>query len=372
MTRQNRGVTRVAIVCRGDGGQRGEAAVRTSRLGPVFEALAGVRIATEVVLFSEESGDAIRSQLVGVDGVLVWVDPVTGHDDRTVLDALLREVATAGVWVSAHPDIIVKMGTKDVLYETRTLGWGSDTDRYMTAEEFRHRFPARVEAGGARVLKQYRGNGGIGVQKVELIARHSSVAEWLVRVQSARVRDEATEDVSLAEFMQRCEKYFTYAEGTGHLIDQPFQPRIAEGMIRCYVVKSEVVGFARQHPGDPPARESIGTNVHPEASVPRSIFGLPSQKTMSPPDEPGLQALRTQVESEWVPGMQSLLDIDANALPALWDADFLLGPRTDDGDDTYMLCEINVSAVLPFPPEAPPKLAEAVRSAIDATRTRAP
>jgi hypothetical protein len=47
-------------------------------------------------------------------------------------------------------------------------------------------------------------------------------------------------------------------------------------------------------------------------------------------------------------------------LPVLWDADFLYGPRTEDGDDTYMLCEINVSSIIPFPPDAPAKVAGAV------------
>ena len=37
------------------------------------------------------------------------------------------------------------------------------------------------------------------------------------------------------------------------------------------------------------------------------------------------------------------------SLPVLWDADFLYGPRTASGDDTYVLCEINVSSVIPFP-----------------------
>lgn len=70
----------------------------------------------------------------------------------------------------------------------------------------------------------------------------------IVRVQSARARDEATEDVPLGEFMGRCEKYFGYSGGQGRLIDQPFQPGITEGMLRCYFVKKEVVGFARQYP----------------------------------------------------------------------------------------------------------------------------
>jgi len=59
-------------------------------------------------------------------------------------------------------------------------------------------------------------------------------------------------------------------------------------------------------------------------------------------------------------------------LPALWDADFLYGPKAADGCDSYVLCEINVSSVAPYPDSAAPKVAEAtlagVRAAMAARR----
>jgi len=33
----------------------------------------------------------------------------------------------------------------------------------------------------------------------------------------------------------------------------------------------------------------------------------------------------------------------------LWDADVMYGEKDANGADTYVLCEINVSAVYPFP-----------------------
>jgi hypothetical protein len=74
---------------------------------------------------------------------------------------------------------------------------------------------------------------------------------------------------------------------------------------------------------------------------------------------PAFQALRRIMESEWVPAMQQLLEIETHALPALWDADFLYGAKTATGEDTYVLCEINVSAVFPFPDEAIADFAQA-------------
>ena len=63
------------------------------------------------------------------------------------------------------------------------------------------------------------------------------------------------------------------------------------------------------------------------------------------------------MESEWTPQMMQLLGIDTDSLPIIWDADFLYGPRDAAGQDTYVLCEINVSSVFPFPEQAPLEIA---------------
>ena len=68
------------------------------------------------------------------------------------------------------------------------------------------------------------------------------------------------------------------------------------------------------------------------------------------------------MESEWTPQMMQLLDIDAGSLPIIWDADFLHGPRDATGQDTYVLCEINVSSVFPFPEQAPSEIARLAKA----------
>src|SRR5258707_6298933 len=115
--------------------------------------------------------DEVRAQLLGCDGVLAWVNPLSDGQNRMVLDALLRDVASRGVWVSAHPDVILKMGVKEVLYRTKHLGWGSDTHLYRNAADFNDGFPARLQSAGPRVLKQNRGNGGGGGSKVRMVSR---------------------------------------------------------------------------------------------------------------------------------------------------------------------------------------------------------
>ena len=139
-----------------------------TRFVKVFEALTSLDMRAELAPYQDESCDDVRRQLLKVDGVLVWVNPIEDGRDRSVLDAMLREVAASGVFVSAHPDVILKLGTKEVLYRTRDIGWGCDTHLYRSMADLRRELPLRLAAGDVRVLKQYRGNGGDGVWKVRL------------------------------------------------------------------------------------------------------------------------------------------------------------------------------------------------------------
>src|SRR6202043_108094 len=124
------------------------------RLHRVFEAMAALGIEAEPGIYADDVAGEVRQQLLRCDGVLVWVRPLFAGQNRIVLDALLRDVASKGVWVSAHPDVILKMGVKEVLYRTKHLGWGTDTYLYRTAEAFREEFPQRIQSAGPRVLKQ--------------------------------------------------------------------------------------------------------------------------------------------------------------------------------------------------------------------------
>ena len=114
---------RVGILWRGGEAARRSATPETGRFKAVFAALADVGVDAEPVVYEDDVLDAVRAQLATLDGVLVWVNPIHEGRNRGNLDALLREVAARGVWVSAHPDVILKMGTKEVLHRTRTMSW---------------------------------------------------------------------------------------------------------------------------------------------------------------------------------------------------------------------------------------------------------
>src|SRR6185312_10681161 len=94
---------RIGILWRGDEGARRSAKPETSRFKAVFAALGDAGVDAVPVVHADDVADAVRAQLAKLDGVLVWVNPIHEGRNRVKLDALLREVAARGVWVSAHP-----------------------------------------------------------------------------------------------------------------------------------------------------------------------------------------------------------------------------------------------------------------------------
>lgn len=344
----NMKISRLAVLWRGDRKVRHSATPQNNRFHRVFEELAALGIPAEPVVYADEIADEVREQLLNVDGVLVWVDPIDDGRTRTILDAMLRDVASRGPWVSAHPDVILKMGVKEVLHRTKHLGWGTDTHLYGSALAFRDEFPSRLQSAGPRVLKRNRGNGGQGVWKVETISRGAgSTTE--VRVLHAR-RGSVPEQMTLGDFMSRCEAYFT---SDGCIVDQPFQPRLPDGMIRCYMGADKVVGFGHQF---------IKALMPPPPEGPDSQAAQPGPRIMHPASAEPFQALRRKMEAEWTPQMMEVLGIDAASLPIIWDADFLYGPHAASGEDTYVLCEINVSSVFAIPEQAPAAIARLAMS----------
>jgi hypothetical protein len=335
--RTARRLGRVAILWRGDEAARRSTTPATSRFKAVFAALANLGVDAELVVYEDDVLDAVRAQLAAVDGVLVWVNPIHEGRNRARLDALLREIAARGVWVSAHPDVILKMGTKEVLHRTRAMSWGCDTALYRTAEAMRTELPARL-AAGARVIKRNRGNGGQGVWKVETLASARDLP--MVRVLDAT--KDKSEELALGAFLERCAEYFE----DGSVIDQPFQARLSEGVVRCYMAGDRCAGFGHQKVkaliDAPAARAGAGPRLYTSNVDAR------------------FQRLRSLMEDEWTPQLISLLDIPRHDLPMIWDADFMLGPPGADGTDSYVLCEINVSSVFPIPDEAPAEIARCV------------
>src|SRR6202012_4096650 len=140
-----------------------------------------------------------------------------------------------------------------------------------------------------------------GVWKAELVSAAVKEAV-IVRVLHAS-RGSVPEEMPLRDFMSRCEAYFA---NEGCIVDQPFQPRLSDGMIRCYMGADKVVGFGHQF---------IKALIPPPAEGPDSPAAQPGPRIMHGADAAQFQALRARMELEWTPQMMQTLGIDAASLP---------------------------------------------------------
>lgn len=327
--------------------------VLQSRLADTAAALAAAGLEVVGAPYADTLVDQVRARLLSVDGVLVWVNPIEAGRDRAALNALLRDVATKGVRVSAHPDVIDSLGTKEILYRTRAMNWGCDTRLYDTPAALRSGLIDTLASGRPRVLKQMRGQSGEGVWKVQVAdASHAAPGSpsmsTPVLVRHAR-RGSVETAMPLQAFLEICRPYFE----AGGMIDQAYQDRLPEGMIRCYLVGDRVAGFGEQLVNALYPAPSGATAQDAPQPGPRLYF---------PPTRPDFQALKHKLEREWLADLCSIAGLAPSELPILWDADFLYGPKDATGADTYVLCEINVSSVYPFPADAMTPLVERVKA----------
>ncbi len=332
---------RLALLYPGDRAARDRSDPAASRFAALFRAFREAGVAVEPAIYHDEFCDEVEAQLREVRGVLVWHNPIEKGRTRQVLDAMLRRVAKGGTFVSAHPEVILRMGTKDALVELRDLPFGCDAQRVDDLDQLRSELPLRL-AKGPRVLKQHRGHSGIGVWRVERVDSET------VRLRHAQ-RGSVEQTVPFEQLLETMAPYF--ADG-GHMIDQSWQPRLREGMIRAYLVRNKVAGFGHQ---------AVNALYPAEGEVPAPE---PGPRLYSGVDDLRFAELRRRLDEEWVDQIRERLRLAPRELPLLWDADFLLGERERDDEERYALCEINVSSVAPFPDSAIPALVEAARLAI--------
>lgn len=330
----------VALLYPGDRAMRERADPAESRFAALFEGFSTAGVRAEPAVYHDDFADEVAEQLRRTQVVLVWCNPVEGGRRRDRLDAMLREVAASGVRVSAHPDAILRLGTKDVLVDTCDLPFGSDVQRVDSLEQLAAELPARLQHG-ARVLKQHRGHSGIGVWRVEL------ADAGLLKLRHAQRGSEA-ELVELPTLLQRMAPYFEPEQG-GHMIDQAWQPRLAEGMVRAYLVEDRVTGFGHQavnalHPTEP----------------------QPGPRLYHGPELPAFQFLKQQLESGWIEQLRERVGLSREQLPLLWDCDFMLGDAAPGEVQRFVLCEVNVSSVSPFPPSSIAPLVAAVKAKLAA------
>lgn len=296
-------------------------------------------LAVETITYNDAFAEHARAQAVQLDGLLVWVNPIEDGKSRALLDQVLDDVIAKGVMVSSAPETIRKIGTKRVLYDTRNLPWGSDVRLYETFQVFKDDFGRSLSQTGTRVLKQFRGDGGNGVFKVTL----QGGAARRIDVLHAK-RGSVLESLTLEEVF---EKFRIYFDGGNPLIDQAWHDNLANGVVRCYMSGTTVAGFAYQEINAlyPSAGEQIQPGKRYYYTERCGLF----------------RDLRQAMETSWLPSLSTQCALDTAVFPVIWDCDFFIHDVGAQQQQKYVLCEINVSCVSPFPESAIPHITAETR-----------
>jgi hypothetical protein len=297
------------------------------------------------VLYHDTISDKLAKKLPKYNAILVWVNPIEQQGDRKILDALLMKLSAQGCFVSAHPDTILKMGTKEILYRTRETEFGGDTKLYHSFDDFKGRF--FKNQSGIRILKQYRGNGGDGVFKIDT----TNIKQDKIGITHAKNGDEE-KLVSVDDLFKIFESYFN---NNSILIDQEWNQNIVNGMVRCYLSGSKVAGFGYQE-----------INALYPITEKNPVFKKPSQRFYFSEECELFSDLKNIMEKRWVAQLLGITGIENNMLPVIWDADFFINKiNTEITSEKYTLCEINVSCVSPFPESSIPYIVEEVKKRIN-------
>ncbi|MHC2798860.1 Cj0069 family protein [Corynebacterium hesseae] len=244
---------------------------------------------------------------------------------------LLSKLSDAGLVGMSTPYEMMAYGAKDALVKLNDTDLvPSDTAAYYDVESFHNTFPTSLSYG-ERVLKQNRGSTGSGIWRVRLADEklaesvESGTALPLdTKIKCTEAVDNHTEERELGEFMDFCDQYIV--GDNGMLVDMRFMPRIVEGEIRILLVGPDPVFVVHKKPAE--GGDAFSATLFSGAKY-----------TYQKPEE-------------W----QELVDMFADVrpviaeklggdnIPLIWTADFMLADG-ENGEDTYVLGEINCSCV---------------------------
>ena len=200
-------------------------------------------------------------------------NPISDGQDRTTLDAMLRDVASTGA-LGQRPSGRDPQDGREGGPSSHQAPWMGHRHASLS---LRPGVPRRISAE-ASIGGPARPQAAVAMAagRLEGRARLGNLGRELVRVLQA-VRGSVGEDMSLGDFMTRCEPYFA-AEGS--IVDQPFQPRLPDGMIRCYMSADKVVGFGHQ---------LVKALIPPPPEGPASEAAQPGPRIMHPASAPAFR-----------------------------------------------------------------------------------
>ncbi|WP_018023425.1 Cj0069 family protein [Corynebacterium ulceribovis] len=300
---------------------------------PIVNAIKEKGWDASVVYYRPEWSEALYEYVSqNFDAYISRVNPgnIPGGE-KGYFDLLSKLSNEAGLVGMSTPEEMMAYGAKDALVKLKDTDLvPTDTAAYYEVEDFHKTFPTSLSYG-ERVLKQNRGSTGSGIWRVQLLDKElqktvepGTALPLDTMLKCTEAVDNHTEERQLGDFMDFCDQYII--GDNGMLVDMRFMPRIVEGEIRILLVGPHPVFVVHKKPA------AGGDNFS------ATLFSG-AKYTYDKPEA-------------W----QDLIDMFAEArpviaenlggdnIPLIWTADFMLDDG-ENGEDTYVLGEINCSCV---------------------------
>jgi len=292
------------------------------------------------------------------DAIIVRCDPgqiEADGGDRAKFDNALRDLRKKDVLVWPSPDVIEVMGGKDALVKIKDLSIGlEDTQAYYDPVGFAEGFKKTI-AFQPRVIKQNRGSAGEGIWIIELkssnycktYGERSCEDKDVLKLHEAN--DNHMEEKTVAQFIEFCTngktpeagKWTSKGEGKylaggkaqgGHLLDQRFCPRIAEGELRYSMVCDSLVQIIHKKPK--------------EGGI-SAVSGTGSVYTNYEPKEKKFANLTQTFTHQDLMKVMPALGLAKEPLPLRWTVDFILSSKkgTAAKDEKWIVGGISCACV---------------------------
>lgn len=309
------------------GSDKGQYGYRKDSM-PIVKALRERKWTAEIIFYEDEHRGEIYKYAVGQATAYISRINPGNLEDETGYFQMLRELVANGVEGLPHPDAMIAYGAKNALTKlTDTSMVLEDTYVYYDFEDFKAAFRKNIMES-VRVLKQNRGSTGEGIWRVELLGEVTPDEDGLAPVDAivrcTEAKDNHIEERLLGEFIDFCAQYLGGQQGM--IVDMRFMPRIVEGEVRVLMLRRTPVYVVHKKPAK--TKDAFSATLFSGA-----------QYTYQKPEEwPDLMEM---VEANLDPMIEKL---GGYAIPLIWTADFMLNDG-QDGEDTYVLGEINASCV---------------------------
>merc|ERR1712146_664504 len=248
------------------------------------------------------------------------------------LDGLLNDMVAKGKKGMSSAESMQKMGAKDALVKIKDLECGlSCTAAYYNMEELTANFPKTMASGDIRVLKQNRGSQGEGIWVCKFAeGEEKKITDGKcpedTMLDLTEAFDNHKEKKTLGEFMKFCK---VYLDGeNGQLVDQKFLPRIVEGEVRVFMIGETPIELIHKKPVEGGISATLASGA---------------KYVKYKPDDAKFTLLMSKFKAD-LPKLMDALELKGQPLPLVWTADFILGPKTEDGQDLSSL--VNSTALV--------------------------